>query len=205
LTRDGAHSCKGSNVKSPLGSGPDDQGSNGFDSDNVTYAVTNGTACRFNKASFCVAIIGAFIFLIAAVFQLFLGRHHKKEKRFGPSPANNYTHGSTGHRRFWQRKRKVAPAAAGAGVFAKDAEAGHGGLTADHYVDTRPSHDTAFTGSTVTAPGAIHGTAVGNKYDPTVTSGHGSHGYHTAPTGTAVNPYGYENTHTTHTTTATNY
>ena len=149
----------------------------------------------------------SFVFLIAAAFQLLLGKHHKKEKRYGPSPANGYTHGTAGHRRFWQRKRKVAPAAAGgvAGTaFAKDAEAGHGnhGLTADHYVDTRPSHDTAFTGSTVTAPGATHGTAVGNKYDPTVTSGHGTHGYHTAPTGTAVNPYGYENTHPT---AATNY
>jgi len=220
LTRDGAHSCTGSNVRSPLGSGPDDQGSNGFDSDNVTYAVTNGTACRFNKASFSVAIIGAFVFLIAAVFQLFLGKHHKKEKRFGPSPSNGYTHGSSGNRRFWQRKRKgtaagaVGGAAAGSALH-KDVEAGHGGLTADHYVDTRPSHDTAFTGSTVTAPGAaMHGTAVGNKYDPTVTSGHGTHGalgthgthgthgYHTAPTGTAVNPYGYENTHPT---TSTNY
>ena len=46
-------------MQSPLGSGPSDYGSNGFNNDNVTYQVKNGTACRFNKACFVVSIIGA--------------------------------------------------------------------------------------------------------------------------------------------------
>lgn len=32
-------------------------------------------------------------FIISAVTELALGRHRKKEQRFGPSPANNYTSG----------------------------------------------------------------------------------------------------------------
>jgi hypothetical protein len=82
-----------------------------------------------------------------------------------------------------------------------------------HHHDTRPSHDTAYTGSTVTAPN--HATYAGNKYDPTgpnvanepiapTTGGTDvrvGHGYHTHPTGTAVNPYGYDNSRTA----ATNY
>lgn len=210
MTRDGAHTCTGSDVRSPLGRGPDNEGSNGFNSDNVTYSVSNGTACRFNKACFSVAIIGAFIFIIAAVFQLFIGKNHKREKRYGPSPTNGYTHGSAGRRRFWQRKPKHTA------THTKDAEAGLAtgaagtGLAVDRHVDTRPSHDTAFTGSTVAAPGATHSTYTGSKYDPTAPSTvnptathgtHGTNGYHTAPTGTAVNPYGYDNTRTA----ATNY
>lgn len=210
LTRDGAHTCDASSVSTPLGSGPPDSGANGFDKSNVTYQVTNGTACRFNRACFAVSIVGAFVFFIAAIFQLALGRHHRREKRYGPSPANGYTSGSAGNRRFWQRRSRRT-------TFSKDAEAvgafGTGtALAAGAHHDTRPSHETAYTGSTVTAPG----TYAGNKYDPTgpnlatdpvvPSSGpadiRGSHGYHTHPTGTAVNPYGYENTTRT---AATNY
>lgn len=32
-------------------------------------------------------------FIISALTELALGRHRKKEQRFGPSPANNYTSG----------------------------------------------------------------------------------------------------------------
>jgi len=228
LTRDGSHSCSGDSVRSPLGTGPADQGAGGFDNNNVTYQFSNGAACRFNKACFSVAIVGAFIFFIAAVFQLFLGRHHKREKRFGPSPTNGYTSGTAGHRRFWQRKPKT--------TYTKDAEAGTfgtggvggAGLMTDHHVDTRPSHETAYTGSTVGNPATFSG----SKYDSTApmvagagaptalgaghhTPGHptagpprgglpgaGPHGYHTQPTGTAVNPYGYDNNTRT---AATNY
>lgn len=39
--------------------------------------------------------------MISAAIELALGRHRQKEKRFGPSPANNYTsgYGSTGKKR----------------------------------------------------------------------------------------------------------
>jgi len=35
-----------------------------------------------------------------------MARHHQREKRFGPSPANGYTYGS---RRFWRRNKRTHP------------------------------------------------------------------------------------------------
>ena len=110
--------------------------------------------------------------------QVFLVRHHKKEKRYGPSPANNYTSGS-GRRRFWKRKARGTP---------KDTELGTTGAGVPP-TDIRPSHETGYTGSTVTAPGAATTTS---PHKPEIAH----HGYHTQPTGTAVNPYGYDNTRT---------
>jgi len=185
LTRNGAHSCRGF-VYTPIGNGPSDVGP-GFENangtgNNITYQVKYGTACRLNTACFAVSIIGAVLFLLTALMQIALARHHKKEKRFGPSPTNNYTSGY-GKRKFWQRKPKNV---------ARDAEYGTaaGGLAVPA-TDIRPSHETGFTGSTVAGTGAA-------PYDKV----EGTHaGYHTQPHGTAVNPYGYE----TSTGTATNY
>lgn len=50
----------------------------------------------------------SFLFLISILFQILLARHHKREKRFGPSPANGYTWGS--RRKFWSRKKNNAGA-----------------------------------------------------------------------------------------------
>jgi hypothetical protein len=101
-----------------------------------------------------------------------MAKHHKKEKRYGPGPANGYTKGSG--MKFWQRNQRnravdpeVAPMPA------------QGGLTApviQH--DIRPSHDTAYTGSTVAAPNS--------GFDNHKTTLNG--GYHTAPTGTYQTP-----------------
>ncbi|KAF2017095.1 hypothetical protein BU24DRAFT_420122 [Aaosphaeria arxii CBS 175.79] len=175
LTRDGAGSCRG-NVDTPLGNGPADSkqgfGSNG-QGRQITYSVSLHTACRLNTAVFAVAIIGAFLFAISAIVQLFLGRNHRKEKRFGPSPANNYTRGSG--IKFWQRNRKARGGlrdpemTAGAGPAPGTLAPGAGR-------DYRPSHDTAYTGSTV-APNS----AYENPHKPLVG------GYHTAPTGTYNN------------------
>ncbi|KAF2262380.1 hypothetical protein CC78DRAFT_554597 [Lojkania enalia] len=171
LTRDGAHSCSG-NVDTPLGNGPSDA-KQGFSSSNqgdqVTYSVSLGTACRLNSACFAVSIVGAILFLVSAGVQLALGRHHKKEKRFGPSPSNNYTHGSGV--KFWQRRRRNRggvrdPEMSGA-TPAND-------TLAPGATDYRPSHDTAYTGSTVSPQGA----AYEHSHKPL------SGGYHTAPTGT---------------------
>ncbi|KAF2497440.1 hypothetical protein BU16DRAFT_548624 [Lophium mytilinum] len=194
LTRHGAGSCSG-NVKTPLGNGQSKSkngfGANGFgdkhdDSSNVTYSVSLGTACRLNTACFAVAILGALLFLISALVQVFLARKHKKDKRYGPGPSNNYTSGSGGRRKFWQRKPK--------NTVARDSELGTvgagvpAGLMADKH-DVRPSHETGYTGSTVAPAGPYE-------------NSHKVGGYHTAPTGGAVNPYGYDNTHATP---ATNY
>ena len=56
LTRDGAHSCSGT-VNTPFGRGPSNS-KEGFGNE-VTYAVSFGTACRLNSACFAVAILGA--------------------------------------------------------------------------------------------------------------------------------------------------
>lgn len=41
---------------------------------------------------------------MSILFDILLARHHKREKRFGPSPANDYTWGS--RRMFWRKKNK---------------------------------------------------------------------------------------------------
>jgi uncharacterized membrane protein YedE/YeeE len=193
LTRHGSDKCSGY-VNTPLGSGQANTkgsfGSNGFGSgngENVTYSVSLRTACLYNKACFAVAIIGAIIFAIAALMQLWLGRHHQREKRFGPSPKNNYTAGSGPK---WFRRRRGPKTTHDA--YAKDAESA--GALGVPLADTRHSHETGYTGTTA----GVADTYAGNKYDQ-----HQTHipqaaipttgGYHGAPTGTAVNPYGYEN------------
>lgn len=185
LTRDGAHSCRG-RVATPLGTGQHTAkqgfGSGNGQGDQYTYAVSLGTACTLNKVCFAVAIVGALLFLLAALMQIALARHHKKEKRFGPSPANGYTAG-TGNR-FWQR-RKARP------TGMRDPEMAAGtttaGTLAPGHKDYRPSHDTAYTGSTVAPQNAAY-----EPHKPLVG------GYHAAPTGTYNQP-GYNNT------AATNY
>lgn len=136
FTRHGADSCSG-NVQTPLGSGPTDSDSPGYGSDgfgfgndgNSTYFPNLGTACRLNTAVFAVSIIAIFLFLLTAVWQVLMVRHHKKEKRYGPSPANNYTKGS-GRTPFWKRNRRAKNT--------RDAEAATLGTT-------RPSHETGTT------------------------------------------------------------
>jgi hypothetical protein len=171
LTRSGAHSCSGI-VDTPLGTGPSNS-KQGFDSDGQgrqwTYAASYGTTCNLNKACFAVAIIGAVLFLISIPVQILLSRHHKKEKRFGPSPTNNYTRGSG--IKFWKRNQRTTglrdPEIAT--TTAPDATLTPGAR------DYRPSHDTAYTGSTVAAP---HTGYESNLNKPV------QGGYHTAPTGT---------------------
>ncbi|CAI7663012.1 unnamed protein product [Penicillium manginii] len=94
LTRNGVDQCSGT-VDTPIGEGNA--------SDESKANLSFGMACKLEKVSFAVAIIGIFLFLISILFQVLLARHHKREKRFGPSPANGYTSGS--RRRWWRRNR----------------------------------------------------------------------------------------------------
>jgi hypothetical protein len=197
LTRHGASSCTGI-VNTPLGIGNANANSEGFgnnglgtgNGENLTYAVSPRNACRMNTAVFAVSIAAAFLFLVTALFQVFLVRKHKKEKRFGPGPSNNYTSGPA-KRNFWQRKKKT--------TTDRDVEkdvitpAPAGTLTTGHATDIRPSHDTAYTGSTVAAPGDRYDKVDGaNGYAAQQHTGHAAHGshgaYYGAPQGTA-NPY----------------
>jgi len=190
MTRHGVGSCSG-NVNTPLGSGASSSrggyGSNGFGTgsgENVTYASSLGFACKLNKVCFAVAVIGAFLFLISAIVQLWLGRHHKKEKAYGPSPTNNYTSGS-GKKWFGRKNRgpKTTHAA-----YGKDAEA-TGGLAPTTGTEYRTSHETGYTGTTA----GHDATYAGNKYESTHPVIPTTGGFHTGPTGSHVNPYGYEN------------
>jgi hypothetical protein len=213
LTRHGAGSCTGI-VNTPLGRGDtrlnnsDGFGNNGIGTgqgENLTYSVSPRTACRLNTAAFAVSIIAIVLFIITALMQIVLVRKHKKEKRFGPSPANNYTSGPA-KRNFWNRKRVDKDAELGPTGTA----VGDGGLVAGNAHDLRPSHETGYTGSTVAAPGDKHDKIDGaNGYGAAtvpVTATHGAHGgYYTQPQGTGVNPYGYDNTTVPHAATTNQY
>lgn len=130
------------------------------------------------------------LFLLAAIFQVFVSRHHQKEKKYGPSPKNNYTSGSGG--KFWKRKPKTTKDAYANG---NNAELGGVGATGGMaHTNGRSSYETGYTSNnTSDAYGSMN-----NKYEAPHS------GYHTGPTGTSVNPYGYNNaTHPTGT--AVNY
>ncbi|KAK3073057.1 hypothetical protein LTR53_005685 [Teratosphaeriaceae sp. CCFEE 6253] len=204
MTRRGANSCKGF-VHTPLGNGQSGSGTGGFgggNNDNVTYSVNLHNACRLNTAVFALSIIAAFLFLITAAMQVLLVRSHKKEKRYGPSPSNNYTSGPAKKKGMFARGNKKTKVVhndlnhdteLGATPVAND-PASIAAAHQDCSHDYRPSHDTGYTGSTV--GGNTHATY--DKIDAhNGTSGthapHGNHGgYYTQPQGTGVNPYGYE-------------
>ncbi|KAJ5690802.1 hypothetical protein N7462_005194 [Penicillium macrosclerotiorum] len=109
MTRNGTQKCTGT-VNTPLGTGNANEDSKA----NLSY----GMACKLEKVTFAVSVIGIFFFLISIIFQVLMARHHKREKRFGPSPANGYTYG-TG--RKWFSRKKNTPEASGAA----DALPGH--------------------------------------------------------------------------------
>lgn len=103
------------------------------------------------------------LFFLSAILQFFLYNHHKKEKKYGPSPKNGYTSGSAKAEKkpFFGRNKKetrdVELGAVGAG----------GALAAEkhnkHNSTIRPSHDTATTGSTAANPDLGY-TGQTNKY-----------------------------------------
>ncbi|OJD12685.1 hypothetical protein AJ78_06753 [Emergomyces pasteurianus Ep9510] len=106
MTRHGADSCTGT-VDTPLGKGDASRLAPGFgvagDDSNFTFTPSLGSACRLQKGTFAVAIIGIILFALSLYPQVLYARHHKRGKRFGPSPGNNYTEGPsrTGPRSFW--------------------------------------------------------------------------------------------------------
>ena len=110
------------------------------------------------------------LFLISAALEIVLSRARKREERYGPSPANNYTSGY-GKQRFWQKKKNKNKShhedaelgAVGAGALV--AEEKH--RTRDNRNSERISDDTAMTGTT--APVADYG-GPNTKYnqEPTV-------------------------------------
>jgi hypothetical protein len=151
-TRHGANKCTGI-VNTPIGTGPSNAAAPG--------AGDFGYACSLNTAAFAVSVLAIFLFLLSAAFNLLLVKHHKKEKRYGPSPTNNYTKGA-GRKPFW-RRNKVPKGT-------RDAE------MATAPVPGRTSHETGMTGSTMHH--GYTGTTAGPKYgEPGYGQGHYSTNY----------------------------
>lgn len=122
-------------------------------------------------------MICSVLFLISAFLQVALSRNHKKEKRYGPGPANNYTSGS-GKRKPWQRKNKRTGlgdaelgAVGAAPVIA--AEEKHHGDGDHHNGNIRPSDDTAMTGTTAPVADGYGGpvSKYGNEAPPSRVTG----------------------------------
>jgi hypothetical protein len=119
-------------------------------------------------------------FLISALVEIALVRHRRKEKRFGPGPANGYTsgYGKRGLLGFGRKKRNTG--------MSDDALPAHA-----HPADVRDSYATEQT-RVGTSQGDGTGTNGYNKY--------GESGFTTAPAAThgpgTVNPY-YTAPHTT--------
>ncbi|KAI9752727.1 MAG: hypothetical protein M1815_000294 [Lichina confinis] len=164
MTRSGRHSCSG-DVSTPLGSGNTDTGEF-VSSPRSNYRPNLTRSCLLQKVVFAVAIILFVLFLVSAVVQILLVRHHKKEKRFGPSPANNYTKGSGARGLFRRKKRNTATSdaeLATAGTVAPATDSHHHEKHNHHGV--QPSQETGYTASNV-APGAGYSNASNTIHDP---------------------------------------
>ncbi|KAI1341996.1 hypothetical protein F5Y15DRAFT_329991 [Xylariaceae sp. FL0016] len=82
--RGGASSCTGT-VSTPFGNKPA--------SDQVGDGPSYQSLCKMESAVLAVSIVAIIFFILSALIEFVLVRHRRKEARFGPSPANNYTSG----------------------------------------------------------------------------------------------------------------
>ncbi|KZL82949.1 hypothetical protein CI238_02013 [Colletotrichum incanum] len=103
--RNGADSCSG-NVSTPFGDGPADGEPTNTGSDGWTHLPSLRTACKLQTACFAVSIVAIIFFILSILVEVALARHHRKEKRFGPSPKNNYTSGSGSKPGFFSSFRR---------------------------------------------------------------------------------------------------
>jgi hypothetical protein len=83
--RGGASSCTG-RIDTPFGSGDANTSLDGLPSFR--------SICQMQSAALAVSIVAIVFFIISALVEIVLVRHRRKESRWGPSPANNYTSGS---------------------------------------------------------------------------------------------------------------
>ncbi|KAK8035362.1 hypothetical protein PG993_010357 [Apiospora rasikravindrae] len=89
--RGGASSC-GNRPNTIFGTGPARDYPESH-RDGFTKLPTYGTACRMETACLAVSIVAIVFFILSILVEVVLVRHRRKEARFGPSPANNYTSG----------------------------------------------------------------------------------------------------------------
>ncbi|KAI1262443.1 hypothetical protein F5Y18DRAFT_397208 [Xylariaceae sp. FL1019] len=141
--RGGASSCTGT-VNTPFGKSPA--------SDTISGAgVKYGTICTMETAVLAVSIVAIIFFIFSALLEFVLVRHRRKEARFGPSPANNYTSGYGKKRGFFGmfRRKKANDEALNPNALPEHT----------HPNQVRESYNTEST--------AVGGTELGNynKYD----------------------------------------
>ncbi|KHN94138.1 uncharacterized protein MAM_07978 [Metarhizium album ARSEF 1941] len=108
VNKHGAGSCTGY-LDTPFGQGRSDSKAAG-NKDGFTALPSFHTACRLQTACMAVAIIAIFLFVLSMFMEVALVRHRRKERRFGPSPANNYTSGYAGGGFFGRFRRRKDPA-----------------------------------------------------------------------------------------------
>ena len=135
--------------------------------------------------------LDSFLFLLTALFAVLLNRRHKKEKKRGPSPSNNYTSGS-GKTSFFKRGRKPKAshdaelgAVGGGSAAIMEEKAHHHNHRSNGY---RPSNDTGITGTTAAVPEPGYGGPV-NKYND---------GYSAQPRDSGYTAYSPQTSGTTH-------
>ncbi|KAH6636956.1 hypothetical protein F5144DRAFT_591948 [Chaetomium tenue] len=165
VNRGGASSCSGE-VDTAFGKGNADtnvvdNGSGGF-----TALPSLRQACKMETACLAVSIVAVIFFALSPFVSLALVRHRRKEMRIGPSPANDYTEGYGGRKRFnffgLGRKR------------AADADAAHNpNILPEHSTpdDLRHSYATEQTrvGSTTGGGGGYGGLGNGtSKYGDSI-------------------------------------
>ncbi|TDZ74199.1 hypothetical protein CTRI78_v001033 [Colletotrichum trifolii] len=91
--KNGGSSCSGT-VSTPFGDGPADGEATNTGSDGWTHLPSLRTACKLQTACLAVSIVAIIFFMLSILVEVALVRHNRKERRFGPSPKNNYTSGS---------------------------------------------------------------------------------------------------------------
>jgi len=90
--RGGAGSCRGT-VDTAFGTGNADTNVSDDGNQGFTNLPSFRQACQMQTACLAVAIVALLFFLLSAVVEVALVRHRRKERAFGPSPANDYTSG----------------------------------------------------------------------------------------------------------------
>ncbi|KAK8924673.1 hypothetical protein VCV18_005095 [Metarhizium anisopliae] len=182
VNKHGAGSCAGY-VDTPFGQGQSDATATG-NKDGFTALPSFHTACRLQTASMAVAIIAIVFFIFSMLMEVALVRHHRKEKRFGPSPGNNYTSGYA-RRGFFSRFRRGKDAAP-LDEASRLPEHTH----PDQLDHTRQSYGTENTAVNHDGPADYYKQEGGYGFQTHGTTG----GWHTAPqtSGAPARNYKYE-------------
>lgn len=90
----GSASCTSGFVDTPFGSGDASTGVVEGATDGWTALPSLRQACQMETACLAVSVVALFFFLFSILAEWAIIRNHRKESRFGPSPANGYTEGS---------------------------------------------------------------------------------------------------------------